>query len=59
MIQIEYKCGCKEMNFEYVKCPIHQEVMVKRFRIDKVLLAKIRAQIELMTTENILAVNEI
>ena len=59
MVQIEYKCVCKETNFEYNKCPIHQEAMVKRFRIDKVLLAKIRAQIELMTTENMLAVNEI
>jgi len=59
MIQIEYKCGCKEMNFDYGKCPIHQKDLVKRFKIDNVLLAKIRAQIELMTTENMLAVNEI
>jgi hypothetical protein len=59
MIQIEYKCGCKEVNFNYDKCPIHQEKMIKKFTIDKVLLSKIKAQIELMTANNLLTINEI
>lgn len=54
-----FRCGCTEENFDYQTCPIHAKPILKRFRFNPVLAARVRFQKKIVSQENILLVNQL